>query len=245
LIDLHFHCLPGIDDGPEAWDEAVEMCREAAAEGTTSIVATPHVLRDGWLNDDVAARDALILRLNTLLGGQPSVLPGCEYWYSSDMVDLVEKGEAGPLTCVNRSRYLLVEFAPGFVPANAEATFHELIVLNVVPVIAHPERNLVFARSPERLASLVVRGALAQLTAGSLLGEFGKLAQSAATEFVGRGLAHVVASDAHSLKVRPPRMAAARERVRKTFGAEVEEGLFEANPNAMVRNAPLPWVPGR
>ena len=243
MIDLHFHCLPGIDDGPETWDEAVQMCREAAAEGTTSIVATPHVLRDGWLNDDAAARDALILRLNTLLGGQPSVLPGCEFWYSSDVVDLVEKGASGPLTCVNRSRYLLVEFAPLVVPASAEADFHELGVLNVVPVVAHPERNLVFARSPERLESLVARGAIAQLTAGSFLGEFGKLAQSAATEFVRRGLAHVVASDAHSLAVRPPRMAAAREKVRATFGAEAEEGLFEANPGAIVRNEPLPWMP--
>jgi protein-tyrosine phosphatase len=160
-------------------------------------------------------------------------------------VDLVEKGESGPLTRLNRSRYLLVEFAPGFVPASAEATFHELIVLNVVPVVAHPERNLVFARSPERLASLVARGAFSQLTAGSLLGEFGKTAQSAATDFLGRGLAHAVASDAHSIDMRPPRMAAAREKVRATYGAEVEEGLFEANPNAIVRNEPLPWVPGK
>ena len=241
-IDIHFHCLPGIDDGPESWDEAVEMCRKAAAEGMEKIVATPHVLRDGWLNDDPAARDALILRLNTLLGGRPAVLPGCEFWYSSDVVEFVEKGEAGPLTFLNRSRYLLIEFAPAFVPANAEATFHELVVLNVVPVIAHPERNFVFARSPERLESLVARGAVAQLTAGSLLGEFGKLAQLAGEEFLRQGLAHVVASDTHSIDVRPSRMAAARELVRRTFGAEIEEGLFEANPNAIVRNEPLPWV---
>ncbi|HQR47212.1 MAG TPA: protein tyrosine phosphatase [Thermoanaerobaculia bacterium] len=243
MIDLHFHCLPGIDDGPMDWDEAVAMCRAAAAEGTTSIVATPHVLRESWLNDDAAARDALILRLNTLLGGTPSVLPGCEFWYSADVVELVEKGESGPLTRVNRSRYLLVEFAPGVVPARAEASFHELELLNVVPLVAHPERNLAFQRSPERLASLVARGAFVQLTAGSLLGDFGRLAQSTAEEFVNRGLAHLVASDAHSLDVRPPRMAAAREKVRTAFGEETEMGLFESNPAAVVRNEPLPWVP--
>ena len=60
MIDLHFHCLPGIDDGPDSWDEAVALCRQAAAEGTTSIVATPHVLRDGWLNEDPRERDELI-----------------------------------------------------------------------------------------------------------------------------------------------------------------------------------------
>jgi len=242
VIDLHFHCLPGIDDGAGTWEEAVEMCRLAAADGTGTIVATPHVLRDGWLNEDAAGRDAMILKLNTLLGGRPSILPGCEYRYSSDVVDLVEKGESGPLTRLNRSRYLLMEFSPAFVPAGVAAALHELMVLNVVPVIAHPERNLVFARDPQQLESLVARGARTQLTAASFLGEFGRTAQAASEEFVRRGIAHAVASDAHSAGRRPPRLAAARERVRKTFGAELEAGLFESNPEAIVRNEPLPFI---
>jgi protein-tyrosine phosphatase len=241
VIELHFHCLPGIDDGPPGWDDALALCRAAAADGVETIVATPHVLREGWINDDPSARDQLILKLNTLLGGTPAVLPGCEFWFAADIVELVEKGAAGPLTPLNRSRYLLVEFAPGLVPASAEPAFHELALLNVVPVVAHPERNLVFARDPERLESLVSRGAVAQVTAGSLLGEFGNLAQAAAEEFFKRGLVHVVASDAHSLEVRPPRLAAAREKVRKAWGAEAEAGLFEGNPRAIVRNEPLPW----
>ena len=69
MIDLHFHCLPDVDDGPEDWDQAVALCRAAAAEGTTILIATPHVLRDPWLNDDPAVRDRLILRLNALLEG--------------------------------------------------------------------------------------------------------------------------------------------------------------------------------
>ena len=84
LIELHFHCLPGLDDGPLGWDEAVALCRAAANDGSTIIVATPHVLRYPWVNDDAAARDQRILKLNTLLGGQPKVLAGCEYLFSSD-----------------------------------------------------------------------------------------------------------------------------------------------------------------
>lgn len=240
MIDLHFHCLPGIDDGPPGWDEAVALCRAAAADGVETIVATPHVLREDWINDDPSARNQLILKLNTLLGGTPAVLPGCEFRFAADIVELVEKGAAGPLTPLNRSRYLLVEFAPELVPASAEPAFHELALMDVVPVVAHPERNLVFARDPERLESLVSRGAVAQVTAGSLLGEFGRLAQAAAEEFFKRGLVHLVASDAHSL-VRPPRLAAARVKVRKAWGAEAEAGLFEGNPRAIVRNEPLPW----
>src|SRR3954451_11538324 len=66
VIDIHFHCLPGIDDGPSSFDEAVELCRAAAAEGTETIVATPHVMRDPWLNEDPAERDRLLVRLNAL-----------------------------------------------------------------------------------------------------------------------------------------------------------------------------------
>ncbi len=241
MIDLHFHCFPGIDDGPESWEAAVALCRAAAAEGTKTIVATPHVLRDPWLNEDPAVRDQMLLKLNTLLGGTPAVLAGCEVWFTGDLVELAEKGEAGPLTRLNRQGYLLVEFAPGHVPQSAEAAFHELVLLGVTPVVAHPERNLVLARDAERLASLVERGAVAQVTAASLLGELGRPAMVACEEFFRRGLVHLVASDAHSMEKRPPRLKAARERVRKSWGAEAEEALFVSNPKAVVEGKPLGW----
>ncbi|MEO6324199.1 MAG: CpsB/CapC family capsule biosynthesis tyrosine phosphatase [Thermoanaerobaculia bacterium] len=248
LIDLHFHCLPGIDDGPASWDDAVALCRAAAADGITSIVATPHVLRENWINDDEGVRDELVLKLNTLLGGKPAILPGCEYWFSAEVLDLLgpqgdegAMGATGPVTRLNRSRYLLVEFPAGQVMESAEAVFHELSVLDIVPVIAHPERNMVLSRDPERLARLMERGALSQVTAASVLGEFGARAQHATEEFLRLGLVSVIASDSHSVKVRPPRMTAAREKVRKHWGAEVEQALFVANPEAIVRSAPLPW----
>lgn len=243
MIDIHFHCLPGLDDGPANWDEAVALCRRAAEEGTTKLVATPHVLRNGWGNEDTGRRDELILKLNTLLGGSPAILAGCEYFFSSDAVELVEKGNAGPLTHLNRTRYLLLEFGPGPVPLSAATAFHELALLGVIPVIAHPERCLLFARDPGRLASLVARGAVVQVTAGSLLGDFGESPRAACEEFFRIGLLHLVASDAHSLARRPPRLRAAREWVKRKWGSEVERGLFEENPRALLRSEPLPWSP--
>jgi protein-tyrosine phosphatase len=235
MIDLHFHCLPGIDDGPSTWDEAVELCRAAAAEGTETIVATPHVLRDQWLNDDPAVRDRLILRLNSLLGGRPAIVPGCEYYFAADAVELWERGSAGPLVALNRGTALLIEFPAYAVPAQADSVFHELSILGVTPVIAHPERNIELAQNPDRLAQLVARGALAQLTAGSLLGEFGRNALAAAESFFARRLIHFVASDAHSLARRPPRLAAARQWVGKRWGKAAEADLFDKNPAAVIQ----------
>ncbi len=242
MIDVHFHCLPGIDDGPEGWDEAVALCQAAAAEGTTTLIATPHILRNEWLNDDPSARDQLILKLNTMLGGRPSVLAGCEYFFSSDAIELVERGRWGPLTYLNRTRYLLLEFPPGEMPATTEGIFHEFSLLEVTPVVAHPERSRLFAKNPEKLEALVDRGALVQITAGSLLGDFGNGPLATCQEFFRRGLVHLVASDAHSLDRRPPRLAAARERVRRDWGRDVETGIFDANPRALLRSEPAPWT---
>jgi protein-tyrosine phosphatase len=244
MIELHFHCLPGIDDGPAAWDEAVAMCRLAAEEGTETIVATPHVLRESWINDDPGARDELLLKLNTRLGGRPSVLPGCEYFFSADAVDLWQGGSDGPLTGLNRSPYLLIEFSAGTVPPNAEAVFYELSLAGAMPVIAHPERNLDFARSPEKLQRLVRKGALVQITAGSVIGHFGRGAQRACEEFFARGLVHFVASDAHSLLRRRPMLRAAREYVAENWGPLAESVLFDVNPRAVVASEPLPEVLG-
>jgi protein-tyrosine phosphatase len=229
LIDIHFHCLPGIDDGPRNWDEAVALCRAAEADGADAIIATPHVLRDPWLNELQGSRDELILELNTRLGGHPAILPGCEYFFSSDAVDLWKLGAGGPLTGLNRSPFLLVEFPSTTIPMTAEAVFHELSVLGVTPVIAHPERNLVFVEQPERLARFVELGAMTQVTAGGLLGDFGKRAQSACDDFFKRGLVQFVASDAHSIERRPPRLAAANDAVTSRWGREAANALFASD----------------
>lgn len=238
MIDIHFHCLPGIDDGPRDWDDAVALCKAAAADGIETIVATPHVLREMWVNDDVAQRDALIAELNRRLAGTPTIVPGCEYYFSADAVELCQSG--GPLTLLNQASYLLVEFPANRVPEQAESVFHELSLIGITPVIAHPERNIVLASEPDRLERLIEVGAVTQVTAGSITGEFGRAAFAATNEFLKRGLVHVVASDSHSLARRPPRMSQAREWVRRKWSPLIESALFDANARAIIAGQALP-----
>lgn len=229
MIDIHFHCLPGIDDGPRSWDDAVALCRAAAAEGTTHIVATPHVLREPWLNESRDERAALVAEINHRLGGDPLVLEGCEYFMGIEAVDLWELGSDGPLVGLGGSNHLLIEFAATALPRNARALIHELVVAGVTPVIAHPERNLIFASDLDQLEQLVERGAKVQVTAASVTGDFGRAALDASQRMLDRDLVHVIASDAHSLAKRPPSMAAARERIRTDWGDELTTLLFETN----------------
>lgn len=238
MIDIHFHCVPGIDDGPQNWDDAVALCSAAASQGTSVIVATPHVLRHPWLNENCSVRADLIARLNSLLGGTPVVLPGCEYFVGSDVLDLSLNTSNSPLIGLNGTHYLLIEFPATSLPRNVDSVIHELVIKGCVPVIAHPERNAVFANTPAVLTRLASLGALTQVTAGSILGDFGKNALKAANRFIDAGLVHVVASDAHDLQRRPPRLAAAFENLRVSYGESVAEALISKNPSAIVRGDP-------
>ena len=44
FTDIHCHCLPGVDDGPATMLESVTLCRALAADGISTVVATPHQL---------------------------------------------------------------------------------------------------------------------------------------------------------------------------------------------------------
>ena len=43
-VDVHCHCLPGLDDGPATMADALAVCRALVADGITTVIATPHQL---------------------------------------------------------------------------------------------------------------------------------------------------------------------------------------------------------
>ena len=78
MIDIHHHCLPGVDDGPRDWDEAVALCQMAAADGITTIVATPHVLRGRWQNTSPAVLEQLAADLRERINNSPRIILGSD-----------------------------------------------------------------------------------------------------------------------------------------------------------------------
>ena len=241
MIDIHHHCLPGVDDGPRELPEAVDMCRMAAAEGIDTIVATPHVLRGRWKSYGRAELAARLDRLRDAVGDTPRLILGSEYFFAHDVADVLQEGNA--VVPLADSRYVLVEFAANNVPAHAERPFFRMQLDGWTPVIAHPERNIVFQTKPELLASMIEAGARTQVTAASLLGEFGREAQRASEAWLRSGLVHVLATDAHNTGKRPPRVRAAIERLRELVGDAVAEALTVGNPRAIIENRGLDYEP--
>jgi protein-tyrosine phosphatase len=241
LIDIHHHCLPGVDDGPAEWDEAVAMCRMAAEEGIEAIVCTPHVLRGRWRTPPREELQSRIETLRAKTNDTPRLLLGSEYFFAHDMAEVLESGES--VLPLAGSRYVLFELAANAVPPMIDQPLYRVQLDGWIPVIAHPERNLVFQSRPELLASLVNLGARTQVTATSLTGAFGSEARRAAELFLERRLVHFIATDAHNTTKRSPRIREAMATLSELVGDDVANALTVRNPRAVTENRPLDYQP--
>lgn len=245
FVDIHHHLLPGLDDGPEGWDQSLAMGRAAHQAGIRVVVATPHVYpgRPGQPGREVIAGlvDELRARLASAGWGDLEVLPGAEVYPVPDLPRWLSKDDrAWDLGQGARVRYLLVDLPFDHLPPHFDRLLFEVMLAGVVPVIAHPERNRQLAAHPGQLAALVERGAVAQVTAASLLGGFGRTARQAALWFIRHGVARVVATDAHDPVHRSPQaMQEAYRYLSQHLGPELAEMLCVRWPLAIARGEPL------
>ena len=226
MIDIHTHILPGIDDGAEDWESSLAMARTAAAEGITTIIATPHHASGSWRNPADGVR-SLTDELQTRLDAEGiaiQMLPGQEIRVHNDLLDAWGRGE---LLTLGNSSYILVEMPFTEIPSGMTDLLHELRVLGLTPIIPHPERNAPIMRQPQRLAELVEAGAFAQVTAASLLGGFGKRCQESAWTLCREGLIHLVSSDAHHVERRGFKMREAYHKIEEVMGVSWRDYLLQ------------------
>ena len=239
-VDIHAHILPGLDDGPVTVEESLAMARMAARDGTDTIVATPHY-RDMELERQSPrmVRDLADTLNAALLSGSaernaPSVriFTGMTNRLDTSLPDLVDSERAITL---NRTSFLLVEPPFNRAPSYIEDVIGRLLTQRLVPVLAHPERNIEFQRRPKRLQGLVNDGVVVQIAAGSLTGQNGAGAKRAAEQFVRRGIAHVVASEMHAVQApRSPELSDAFDIVAELVDEQDAIDLFETNPDMLL-----------
>ncbi|MEO8276051.1 MAG: CpsB/CapC family capsule biosynthesis tyrosine phosphatase [Thermoanaerobaculia bacterium] len=235
MIDLHCHLLPGIDDGAQTLMQAVEMASIAAADGCRVIVATPHQRRDEWDTSDPRRLAATLAELAQKIPGLPELRLGGEVRVDSDLLsDLANPERAGVLS-LGGSRYLLLELEPfGLGPDPVEVIL-ELIAEGWRPIVAHPEViPFLWENEDDLLARLVEAGALLQVTAMSVTGEFGRGAKERVWDLLRAGWVHFVASDSHRPDWRPPGLSRARLAIERELGTEIAEALTAGHAQAVL-----------
>ncbi|PWW08417.1 protein-tyrosine phosphatase [Paenibacillus cellulosilyticus] len=242
MIDIHNHILPGIDDGPTNWDEALELARNAVENGITTVIATPHHAHELYNNpNDHRQVESLTEQLNERLklAGIPlQVHSGQEIRVHQDLLDRWDEGETGGLLTLGYTQYMLIELPSSRVPEGTEELVYELILKGIIPIIAHPERNRELANDPEQLRRLVDNGALAQVTAHALTGVFGRGVEKAAWMMCAQGLIHFVASDAHHATKRSFGLREAYERIQEKMGVQAVH-YYKRNAQLLLDNASI------
>jgi len=212
MIDLHSHILPGLDDGSRTVEDARLLARRAAEDGVSAVAATPHVRSDYPTRAEEMERGVARLREDFPEQGiDVEVLPGGEI--DLGMLAALDDDELRRFALAGSGRYLLLEFPYTGWPSGLEETVYGLGLRGFVSVIAHPERNREVQADPGRLAEAVRMGSLVQLTAASVDGRIGRSSQKAAERLLADGLAHVLASDAHTPEIREAGLGAAAEAV--------------------------------
>jgi protein-tyrosine phosphatase len=234
VIDLHTHVLPAIDDGVETEDEAVEFARVAAADGVRVIVATPHC-RDGFFVNDRARVLDEVARLRERLAREKIALtiePGAEVHLCPDLVQRIRDGRAPTLG--DNGRTLLLELSLSQYPIELENLVFQLRLAGIDVVFAHPERIRYFQDDVKRYEAVVNAGAYGQITTGSVLGQFGRTARAFSNELLRKGLVHVLASDAHNVRGRPPVLGTALAATAALVGEKRAVAMVDAVPAALL-----------
>lgn len=243
MIDIHCHILWGIDDGPSDKTETIEMCRMASEDGIEVTVSTPHSFDGQFQNyperilsqTDELNEELLQEEINL------KVLPGMEIRISPDLISGLRNGKVLP---INRGKYLLVEFHPFEVPAGFHNFASSLIQQGFCLIIAHPEKNIAIQKHPEFLFKILTHfkpwEILGQVTADSLMGEGGTTAYKTSRLLVKNNLVHLIATDAHSARSRPPMLKEAVQVVASISGEREANQMVNEIPNAIVFGAEFP-----
>ena len=227
MIDLHCHILPGIDDGASNDELSLKMAREAVLEGIHTIVATPHHQNGRYFNEK---KDIIqyVQELNESLKREQipiTILPGQEIRLYGEILD--DYQEEKILTLNDTGKYLFIEFPSSQVPHYAERLLFDIQSKGMIPIIVHPERNSRLLEEPDLLYKFVTNGALAQVTAASVTGHFGKKIKRFSHQLIQSNLVHFVSSDAHNLEGRSFYMREALEVIESEHGQDTVYTFLE------------------
>jgi len=214
------------------------MCRMACEDGVAMASATAHQserwssvtpdkIRDGTRKLAVSLREQ---------GIPLSVFPCAEVMAHPRLVESWENQDH--LSVADRGKHLLIEMPDGLF-VDLRETAYKLGQLGIQPILAHAERQSELLHEPGHVEDLIEAGCLIQVSADSVTEPATRKDARTLKQWFKRGMVHVMGSDGHSPKRRPPRMAGAYERIAEWAGARVADRVCSTNGIAILQGMPL------
>lgn len=240
-IDLHCHIIPGVDDGAQTMDQALEMIAMAHAAGTAVMVATPHRNSPIARVDDSAEIGRRFGELCRAVSGEGipvQLLLGAEVYCRENLLERLCEDRLG-LTLA-QSDYFLLEFPADIIIPGTDELIRRLVHQGFIPIIVHPERNEQVQQDPDLLLPFIETGALLQLTGASIEGGLGSSALECAKTLLKRNMVHIVSSDCHDTSSRSPRLDGLL--AQKLLEPQRAEMLMNRLPFALLENLAPPDI---
>lgn len=235
MIDLHCHILPGVDDGAENMEDAIAMARLAAQSGVTDIVATPHFRGERSSMQLLPLIDERLAEFREAIkdeGIDIKIHSGAEILCLPETPYLPKDIK---LPTIGQGNYILTEFYFDETEYNISESLRSVAERGYIPVVAHPERYEAVQGDPRILARWFREGYVLQVNKGSVMGAMGRGAERVADFMLENGLAHVIASDAHSPRRRTTDMRRLNEYLSDILDEEYVEILLRRNASRILR----------
>ncbi len=236
MIDIHCHFLPGIDDGPATLEESLQLARLAVANGITHVVTTPHIHAGRWDNNASLIKTIGFDLKRALVEHEiPLHLEvAAEVRIGVEIMDQINHRQIPFLGRWGDKKVMLLEMPHSHVPMGIEKMVQWLLDRNILPMVAHPERNKDVHRKISKLDGLIEMGCLFQVTASSVFGQWGEPSRKRAVQLLEKGVVTVLASDAHNTKNRPPELQSGRNAAANIVGEDFANRLVLDNPWSIV-----------
>ncbi len=223
-VDFHTHILPGVDDGSRSVEESLEMLRHEAQSGVGHVVATPHFYAnhespERFLEKRGKAEEKLRAAMQDV-EGLPSLSMGAEVHFFEGMSD----ADRLPDMAIAGTGCVLVEMP---MKHWSDRNLQELVGIyqkrRLIPIVAHMDRYVTPFRAnqiPNRLSQLPIP-LLIQVNADFFTNRW---SQRLALKLLQQGRIHLLGSDCHHMKHRPPNLDGALKVIERSLGvAQLEK----------------------
>lgn len=234
MKDLHTHILYGIDDGAKSIEESIAILKKASYNGITDIVLTPHYIKDSIYNANNQTKEKLLKKLKQELKNQNiniNLYLGNEVYITEDIISLYKE-----IFTINNSRYILIELPLTTKYPFVERVISELINNNLIPIIAHPERNLKYYKDYKFFEDLITKGCLLQANIGSLYGYYGRRSKKMFKGLLKRNMIHFIGSDIHHYNNTIYEKNIRKDLIKITKNEKMVEDILINNTDKVLKN---------
>lgn len=167
---MHAHILPFHDNGPNSFEEAIEMCKMLVRLGFKQCIATPHIMHEFYENSEEKIIETTQILINKLHEANINlkIRPAAEYFVDEEfMVKL--KSNKPLLTLDDDGYHVLIETAYINKFEFLKHSIKRLQVYGYQPVIAHPEKFNFLYEEDKKIIELKEMGLKIQANMSSFL----------------------------------------------------------------------------